>query len=412
MSSRPADEREDEDMGIDATGGETTSRPVPPTEKYLPENEIADWRFELTLPDALAPNKEEAKAKIMMKIRADGMLPYYTHLCESLGWPVDQSLVESLRKANEDELKGLEDKIKDAEENLGDTEVRDGLLEKAHFYCRIGDKEAAIEAYQVAYDKTVGAGSRLDIILTLVRLGIFTHDLSLTKKNVQRAKDELEKGGDWERRNKLKVYEGVMLMMIRSFKEAAELFLSAVATFTATELLSFERFIQYTVVLSMVALGRPVLREKVVHAPEVLQVTQGDHDLRDFLNSFYQGDYKKFMEKLIPITDRIRSDRYLHLHYRYLVRNLRLRAYAQFLEPYKSVTLGAMASAFGVSPDFMENEVAGFIATGKLSCKIDKVGRIIESNRPDARNALYLQTIKQGDALLNRIQKLSRVIDM
>ncbi len=32
--------------------------------------------------------------------------------------------------------------------------------------------------------------------------------------------------------------------------------------------------------------------------------------------------------------------------------------------------------------------------------------------RPDARNALYQDTIKKGDQLLNRIQKLSRVIDV
>ncbi|KAL0004827.1 hypothetical protein SO802_012388 [Lithocarpus litseifolius] len=49
---------------------------------------------------------------------------------------------------------------------------------------------------------------------------------------------------------------------------------------------------------------------------------------------------------------------------------------------------------------------------GKLHCKIDKVARVLETNRPDAKNALYQATIKQGDFLLNRIQKLSRVVDL
>jgi 26S proteasome regulatory subunit N7 len=53
-----------------------------------------------------------------------------------------------------------------------------------------------------------------------------------------------------------------------------------------------------------------------------------------------------------------------------------------------------------------------FIAAGKLHCKIDKVAGVLETNRPDARNAFYQATIKQGDFLLNRIQKLSRVIDL
>jgi hypothetical protein len=42
--------------------------------------------------------------------------------------------------------------------------------------------------------------------------------------------------------------------------------------------------------------------------------------------------------------------------------------------------------------------------------QVDKVKGVVWSNRPDNKNALYQQTIKQGDALLNRIQKLSRVI--
>lgn len=36
----------------------------------------------------------------------------------------------------------------------------------------------------------------------------------------------------------------------------------------------------------------------------------------------------------------------------------------------------------------------------------------VPPSRPDAKNALYQQAIKQGDLLLNRVQKLSKVIDI
>jgi 26S proteasome regulatory subunit N7 len=57
-----------------------------------------------------------------------------------------------------------------------------------------------------------------------------------------------------------------------------------------------------------------------------------------------------------------------------------------------------------------KSDVSKFIAAGRLNCVIDKVNGIVETNRPDAKNAQYQQTIKQGDILLNRVQKLSRVI--
>jgi 26S proteasome regulatory subunit N7 len=39
------------------------------------------------------------------------------------------------------------------------------------------------------------------------------------------------------------------------------------------------------------------------------------------------------------------------------------------------------------------------------------VAGVIETTRPDAKNSQYQAAIKQGDALLNRLQKLSKVID-
>ena len=62
--------------------------------------------------------------------------------------------------------------------------------------------------------------------------------------------------------------------------------------------------------------------------------------------------------------------------------------------------------------EFIDLELSRFIATGKLHCKIDKVVGVLETNHPDAKNALYQETIKQGDFLLNWIQKLSRVINL
>ena len=40
-----------------------------------------------------------------------------------------------------------------------------------------------------------------------------------------------------------------------------------------------------------------------------------------------------------------------------------------------------------------------------------QVAGVIETTRPDAKNAQYQSAIKHGDMLLNRLQKLSKVID-
>jgi 26S proteasome regulatory subunit N7 len=77
-----------------------------------------------------------------------------------------------------------------------------------------------------------------------------------------------------------------------------------------------------------------------------------------------------------------------------------------------SVMMSSMAISFGISVDLLDSELSRFIASGRLNAKIDKVGDIVETRRPDKKNAQYHEVIKKGDALLNQVQKLVRVIDM
>ena len=46
-----------------------------------------------------------------------------------------------------------------------------------------------------------------------------------------------------------------------------------------------------------------------------------------------------------------------------------------------------MARSFGVTVDFIDRELARFVRLGRLHCKIDRVGGIVETNRPDTKNA-------------------------
>ena len=53
--------------------------------------------------------------------------------------------------------------------------------------------------------------------------------------------------GDWDRRNRLKVYEGLYAMSIRDFLKAANLFLDTISTFTSYELMDYDVFVKYAV---------------------------------------------------------------------------------------------------------------------------------------------------------------------
>ncbi|KAG0455354.1 hypothetical protein HPP92_024646 [Vanilla planifolia] len=377
-----------------------------------PQLVLAHKLFLLKHPDVEDIDKVRLRDEVLAAIKADDMASLYESLSGASLLTLDAALLEFMRKRIDEETKTLDDKIADAEENLGESEVREAHLAKSLFFIRIGDKEKALEQLKVTESKTVAVGQKMDLVFYTLQIGFFHMDFDLISRSLDKAKNLFEEGGDWERKNRLKVYEGLYCMSTRNFKSAANLFLDSISTFTTYELFPYDTFIFYTVLTSIISLDRVSLKEKVVDAPEILTVIGKIPYLSGFLNSLYGCQYKSFFVAFSGLAEQIKLDRYLQPHFRYYMREVRTVVYSQFLESYKSVTMEAMASAFGVSVDFIDRELSRFIAAGKLHCKIDKVAGVLETNRPDAKNALYQATIKQGDFLLNRIQKLSRVIDL
>ncbi|CAO3588158.1 unnamed protein product [Absidia cylindrospora] len=357
--------------------------------------------------------KNDSKQQLLQTIEEKHMAPFYKQVTDELQLPLDQVLLKKMEETNKEELQKFDDKVSDAEQNQGETEINEALLGKADYYAMIGDRDNALDAYNGLLQKTITLGTRIDIVFALVRIGFFVDDNVMVRSNIDKLKELVEQGGDWDRRNRLKVYEGVYLMSIRDFKGAASQFIDTLSTFTSTEMMSYQDFVKYTVLTSVISMQRVDIKKKVLDAPEILEVISDIPYLEDYMTSLYNCNYAQFFRALAEIEQtHLRTSRYLHPHIHYYVREMRIVAYAQLLESYRSLTITSMAQAFGVTEEYIDKELYKFVAAGRLNCVIDKVNGIIETNRPDAKNAQYQTVIKQGDLLLNRVQKLSRVIDV
>lgn len=375
-----------------------------------PNLELAQLKFLLTINANV--NTKEVKEKLMEAITIDNMAPWYEEICKELGWTVDKSLLDRMKEANRKKVEELDAAIEDAEKNLGEMEVREANLKKSEFLCKIGDKEGSVSAFRKTYEKTVSLGHRLDIVFHNIRIGLFYLDHDLITRNIEKAKTLIEEGGDWDRRNRLKVYQGVYCIAIRDFKAAANFFLDTISTFTSYELMDYQTFVRFTVYIAMISLPRNELRDKIIKGAEVQEVLHSLPDVKAYLFSLYNCHYSEFFVKLAEVECILQKDFLMQPHYRFYVREMRILAYTQLLESYRSLTLQYMAAAFGVSIEYVDAELSRFISAGRLHCKIDRVGGVVETNRPDSKNWQYQATIKQGDLLLNRIQKLSRVINI
>lgn len=310
-------------------------------------------------------------------------------------------------------LEGLRAKIEDAKESAGDMEVMEATIAVARFSAKSLSKKEAIKAYQAVLDlPKMSSGKKIDAYMESARIASFYSDTTAADEFIASADKLISGGGDWDRRNRLKVYSALQKLLHRDTEAAASLLLDGIATFNCVEICTYPEFITYAMLTNLLHLPRPTLKKKIIDGPEILSVAKQIPAVLKLVKSFYDCHYADYLRTMLEVEAVLKADRYLAPHASYWMRELHVLAYKQFLDAYQSVRLSAMAEAFQVSQDFIDHHASRMIAADRLSAKIDKFGGVIETNRPDLKNAQYRDMIQKGDLLLNRVQKLARVVDL
>ncbi|KAH8605083.1 hypothetical protein ERJ75_001647400 [Trypanosoma vivax] len=71
-----------------------------------------------------------------------------------------------------------------------------------------------------------------------------------------------------------------------------------------------------------------------------------------------------------------------------------------------------MSNAFGIPAPVLDSMLGTLISNERIACKMDRVSDSITTYRGDTTNIDYHRLVKNGDLLLNRIQKLSRLAEV
>ncbi|KAJ2550713.1 proteasome regulatory particle subunit [Coemansia sp. RSA 1878] len=377
-----------------------------------PELALAQHKFAVF--NGTPEQRTEALQKLSDGIKQDKMVDFYAQLVNEGVFENDAALAKELEAGSTAQLAELDKNYAEAKEEHGDLEQNESSIHRAVFFAQIGAEDRAHAAYEEVLQRpTTTLNQKLDIVFGKLRLGLFAYNPQIIQKEIERAHELVNKGGDWDRRNRLKAIECIWHCSQRQFKEASDLFIECLSTFASPELMSMAEFVCHGALACAVVMTRADIKKKVLDAPEVVEVMGAIPAVERMLRSLYECNYASFFVALADVeTQHLRVSRYLFAHRRYFTREMRIRAYAQLLESYLSLTLKSMAESFGVSQEFIDSELSRFVAAGRLHCVIDKVGGIVVTNRPDTKNAQYQRTVNQGDLLLNRIQKLAGIVSM
>ena len=309
--------------------------------------------------------------------------------------------ISDLEKKMDEDVDGLEEKDKATY-----------IFEIAKIYKEQKMMPEAIEKFKETISQTQSFNTKIDSMFEICHICLLEKNLEMLKEYLQKIEDLLKTGGDWEKKNRLKVYMGLFHIFNKNFKDAGKNFLDALMTFTSYELFDFKTFVFYTAIINIISVDRKTLKEKIIDSSDVLSCINEIPHLEKFLNTFYDGEYAQFFLELYYIIQRLKDDFYLSKHYNYYINEIRIKAYSQFLQSYKTVSMDNMASVFGVSTNFIDRELSNFISQGRINAKIDKVSGIIECNHNEQNIDLYQETIRDSDILISKIHKLSKLLEI
>lgn len=173
-------------------------------------------------------------------------------------------------------------------------------------------------------------------------------------------------------------------MLSKDFTKVAELYCATIPTFTSFSVFSFNDFVKYAVISSIMTQSRSNIKRDLVNSSDVEMSLLEMPTLRQLLSSFDECRYRDFFLALLDLEPILKQDPYLLPSVSLIIGELRLKAYQQFLDSFKwydsrggvsdSCTLQSMADSFGVSTPFINSELARFISEGRIQAKIDRVG--------------------------------------
>ena len=134
--------------------------------------------------------------------------------------------------------------------------------------------------------------------------------------------------------------------------------------------------------------------------------------MQSLVQSIYHCHYGEVFSVLDRVCTEFRQSVFLSLHVNYFFREVRVLVFNQFLDSYSSVTLKSMATSFNLPVSVLDAMLFTLISNERVACKIDRVSGNVTTYRGDNVNFQYHKIVKNGDILLNRIQKLSRLAEM
>jgi len=319
---------------------------------------------------------------------------------------------EQMKKNIEEKYAEFLTKIDTAEEAGSDQDILDIKIQRVKYCCQILENfDILDEFFQEILKLTSSNTVRIDLYFALSKYSISRKDLTQFNTYIEQLDKIVENDGDWDHRNRYNVYKTIFYLLSgNNFTAANPLLLNSIQTFSSTDIIPVDDAMLLAVYIGIIRCKRKELNEKIIESPEIIQsLLLPRFNLQSqFLNYFYSCQYSKFYSLLPQIYNQLLRSPYLSQSASLYLKEARLVSYKQYLSSFQLVKIDAFAASFGVSNQFIEQDVSNLISAGRLDAKIDLVQNVIKVVHSTNKMSQFVDVVNQADGIVSKINTLTQ----
>eukprot|EP00461_Guttulinopsis_vulgaris_P001191 UN01191 len=322
----------------------------------------------------------------------------------------DQEKFDKMNTTIADKLTTFETTIKEHEESGSEQDGLDQELERIIYLCDVlyTDYDKIDGFVKDLLKKTSSSNTRITIYFALAKYFLSLRNFAQYAAQVEILSPLVNKDGDWDARNRFNIYQGLNHLFQNNFTGAAESFINSIQTYSSTDLLALDPAMTIAALLAVIRSPRKDFITKIVDSPEIIQSLLSAPIANQFIQTIYKCQYKEFYQLLPQLYNILSISPYFgHLAATY-IKEARCVAYKQFLYSFQYVKIEAFAQKFGVSVEFIEDDVSYLIANGKLNCKINAIDNIIEVVQINDKMKQFNALVDTADKIVSRVNRLTQ----
>ncbi|EGO01318.1 hypothetical protein SERLA73DRAFT_179480 [Serpula lacrymans var. lacrymans S7.3] len=152
----------------------------------------------------------------------------------------------------------------------------------------------------------------------------------------------------------------------------------------------------YGTLCALSTLSRSAIKSQLLDNAVFSVYIEQEPYIRELIQAYMTSNFKMTLELLSRYSTRHSVDLHLAAHIQEITNCIRNVAIILYFQPFASIKLDRMSTAFGWTIEEVEKEVVALIQSGQIQGRVDSQNKILKAKKTDYRAELFARAIRAG----------------